>query len=105
MALAPLTLAAAAFAYAVGGFWMKRSAGATHPGATAVFLALFTLGAVLQARGMRGADLSVAYIVVLGLEAVAAVGLGTVVLHEPLTAPRVVAVLLILAGVVWLQRT
>ena len=65
MALIQLVLASAA--YAVGGLFMKQSAGLSHPRPTIAFLALFAGGATLQAAGMKSADLGVSYIFVLGL--------------------------------------
>lgn len=93
----------AALAYAAGGVFMKASQGATRLGPTLVFLALFAAGALAQARGMRDAALSTSYILVLGLEAMAAVLLGTLYLQESLGLTRVLAMSLIVAGVAWLR--
>ena len=98
-----LWLTAAAVAYAVGGLFMKASNGAVHGRATAGFLVLFVVGALAQARGMRDADLSTSYILVLGLEALVAVALGTLVFHESFGPSRLTAMLLIVGGVAWLR--
>ena len=98
-------LLSAAVAYAVGGLFMKQSAGATRVVPTLAFLLLFVGGAVLQAVAMRKADMGVSYVVVLGMEAVAAVVLSAVVLREPWTASRIAAMLVVLAGIAWLRRT
>ena len=103
MALAQLLLASTA--YAIGGLFMKLSAGVTRPGFTAAFLALFGGGALLQAVAMRGADLSVSYIFVLGVEALVTLVLSVAYLREPLPPSRLAAVVLVVAGIAWLRKT
>ncbi len=98
-----MLLVFSAVMYAVGGYFMKASDGATAPRATAAFLVLFLVGAVAQARGMRAADLSTAYVLVLGIEALVAVILGSVLLHEALTLARVGAIALVVIGIGWLR--
>jgi small multidrug resistance pump/quaternary ammonium compound-resistance protein SugE len=96
-------LALAAVSYAVGGLFMKASDGVTRLWPTAGFVALFIAGALLQARGMRDTELSAGYVVVLGLEAVVAVLIGALYLHEALPLPRIAAIALVVAGVAWLR--
>jgi multidrug transporter EmrE-like cation transporter len=103
MALIQLVLASAA--YAAGGLFMKQSAGLSHPRPTLAFLALFAGGAALQAVGMKSADLGVSYIFVLGVEAVMTVLLSMFYLHESYTPSRIAAIVLVVAGIVWLRRT
>ncbi len=103
MQLLLLTLAAVCFA--TGGLLMKLSQGVTRPLPTAGFLALFLAGAVVQAVAMRHADLGVAYIIVLGLEAGLTVVFSAALLREAWPAERVLAVALIVAGVLLLRRT
>jgi multidrug transporter EmrE-like cation transporter len=103
MALFMLVLASAA--YAIGGVFMKMSEGLVRPAPAAAFVALFAGGSLVQALGMRGADLSVGYIIVLGVEAVLAVALSVFYLHERLTPARAAAVALVVVGVLWLRRT
>jgi quaternary ammonium compound-resistance protein SugE len=95
----------AALLFAVGGLFMKLSDGATRTGYTLLFCALFLAGAVLQASAMRRADLGVVYIAVLGLEAAIAFGISVLIFGESASPGRVVAVLVIIAGVVMLRRT
>jgi small multidrug resistance pump/quaternary ammonium compound-resistance protein SugE len=98
-----LVLGAACFA--VGGMFMKLSVGATRPLHTAAFLALFVVGAVLQAFALRKADLGVVYIAVLGLEAVLTLVISVLLFRETFSVARVTAVLLIVAGVALLRRS
>ena len=71
---------------------------------TAAFLFLFIIGALLQARAMLRADMSVVYTAVLGLEAVAAVLFSVALLHEAFSWRRGFAVAIIVAGVMMLRR-
>ena len=103
MALAQLVVAS--IMYAVGGLFMKLSAGLTRPAPTVCFLLLFLLGALLQGLGMKGGDMGTSYVFVLGVEALAAVVLSATQLHEPYTPSRIAAVTLVVAGVIWLRRT
>lgn len=98
-------LACASILYAVGGLFMKQSDGITRLLPSLAFLALFMAGAVLQAIGMRRADMGVSYVLVLGMEAVAAVALSTVVLNESYSVSRVAAIVLVIAGIAWLRST
>ena len=100
-----LVLLAASVAYAVGGLFMKQSEGATRLLPTAVFLLLFAAGATLQAIGMKQGDMGVSYVFVLGVEAIVAVVLSAVVLHESYSVSRLAAVALVLIGIAWLRQT
>jgi small multidrug resistance pump/quaternary ammonium compound-resistance protein SugE len=84
---------------------MKLSEGMSRPLHTGAFLGLFMLGAVLQALALRRTDLGVVYIAVLGLEAALTLVFSVALFREALSAARVVAVLLIVAGVVLLRRS
>jgi multidrug transporter EmrE-like cation transporter len=94
----------AAFCFALGGLFMKYSVGVTRVVPTVIFAALFVAGAVLQAKAMERTDMGPVYIAVLGLEAVAAILLSVLVLHEHLSFPRFAAVCLIIGGVLLLRR-
>ncbi len=100
-----LELVLASLCFATGGVFMKWSAGVSRAAPAAAFLALFAAGAVLQALAMRRADLGVAYIFVLGLEAVLAFGFSVFLFREHASPARVAALVLILAGIVLLRRT
>jgi small multidrug resistance pump/quaternary ammonium compound-resistance protein SugE len=98
-------LVVASVLYAIGGLFMKLSNGMSRPAPTAAFLMLFVVGATFQALGMRRTDLVVSYIFVLGAEAVVAVLLSALYLHERYPPSRVAAILVILVGMLWLKRT
>ena len=94
----------AASVFALGGLFMKSSAGATRILPTAAFTLFFVVGAVAQAKAMRRADMGPVYIAVLGVEAAVALFLSVFILHEQLTWPRAAAVCLIVGGVMLLRR-
>lgn len=98
-----LVLAAAAFA--IGGLCMKLSVGLTRLWPSACVFVLFCIGAALQGVAMRRADLGVAYILVLGVEAILALLLSVVVLGETCPPGRIGAGALILLGTIWLRAT
>jgi multidrug transporter EmrE-like cation transporter len=100
-ALVLATLAASCFT--LGGVFMKQADGLRHAGPATGFLVLFALGAVVQSQAMRGAELAVTYVIVLGLEAALAVALGRFVFGEPMTAAKLCAIALIVAGIALLR--
>ena len=73
---------AAAVSFAFGGVVMKYADGLRNPQPTMVVFILFMLGAALQIVAMRDTELSVTYLVVLGLEAVLSFALGLLVFKE-----------------------
>ena len=100
----PLILSAlAALAFTIGGVFMKSADGTRHLLPTVGFLLLFAGGAALQSYAMRGAELGVTYVLVLGLEAMLAFGFGIVLFGEALTVTRIGAVALIVAGIALLR--
>jgi quaternary ammonium compound-resistance protein SugE len=94
----------AALAFALGGVSMKASAGLTRVWPSVVMSLLFLTGAALQAVGMRQDDMSVAYISVLGFEALLALACGALLFGEAISAVRLCAVVLIITGVALLHR-
>ena len=77
-----LWTAAAALAFTAGGVCMKASAGMSRPVPAALLYLFFAAGATFQALAMRRADLGVAYLFVLGLEAVFAFACGLLFFAE-----------------------
>ena len=94
----------AALAFTLGGVGMKLSEGLTRFWPSLSVFALFCAGAALQALAMREAEMGVTYIAVLGLEAVLAFLLGIWIFAEPATPVRILAVILVTAGIVLLRR-
>lgn len=93
----------AALAFSAGGYFMKLADGLTVLGPSALVFTLFALGAGLQTLAMRGESMTVTYIAVLGLEAVTAYLLGTLLLREASSIGKLVGIGLVLAGIVLLR--
>jgi small multidrug resistance pump/quaternary ammonium compound-resistance protein SugE len=93
----------AALAFTVGGVFMKYADGLRNTWASVLFLVMFGIGAVLQSQAMRGGELGVIYILVLGLEAALAFGFGTIIFGEAVTLTKIVAILLIVSGIALLR--
>jgi len=68
-------------------------------------LGLFGLGAILQSIAMRHAEMTITYIAVLGLEALASLCLGLLFLGEGITPAKLIGVLLVAGGVIVLRVT
>jgi multidrug transporter EmrE-like cation transporter len=98
-----LWVTAAAITFTLGGVCMKSSAGMTRPLPTVLLYLLFTAGATFQALALRRADLGVAYLFVLGLEAVLAFVLGALFFAEAVSPWKLLGVAAIVAGVVLLH--
>ena len=103
MALFLLLLASAFFA--CGGLFMKYSDGLSRLVPSLAVFALFGAGAACQAVAMKRNDMSVAYILVLGSEAVLAFALSAAVLGERVSSLRIAAIAVIVAGIVMLERS
>lgn len=93
----------AALCFTSGGIFMKYADGVRHLLPVVGYVTLFGIGAMLQSLAMRGTELGATYILVLGLEAALAFGLGVVLFDELATMRKVAAVLLIAAGIVLLR--
>ncbi len=94
---------AAAVSFAFGGVVMKYADGLRNPQPTMVVFILFMLGAALQIVAMRDTELSVTYLVVLGLEAVLSFALGLLVFKESITLLKVVGALIVVLGIIVLR--
>lgn len=95
----------AALCFAIAGYFTKLSQGLTTRGPTAMMFVLFLLGSALQAVAMRNETMAVTYVVVLGLEAVAALLLSVWLLHETASAIRFGGVALVVAGIILLKSS
>ena len=70
----------AALSFSIGGYFMKLSAGLTQLRPTVLMFAFFSAGTVLQTVAMRGEQMAVTYIAVLGFEAITALALSMILL-------------------------
>ena len=95
----------AALSFSIGGYFMKLSAGLTQFRPTVLVFAFFAVGACLQTVAMRGEQMSITYIVVLGFEAITAFSLGIFLLNEQSSFTKVAGVGLVLAGIVLLRNS
>jgi multidrug transporter EmrE-like cation transporter len=93
----------AAVCFSVGGYFMKASAGLTELRPTMLVFTFFIAGASLQTIAMRGQQMVITYIVVLGLEAISAYSLGVFFLKEGSSLARLAGVALVLAGILVLR--
>jgi multidrug transporter EmrE-like cation transporter len=93
----------AALSYSIGGYFMKLSAGLTELRPTVLVFTFFAIGASLQTMAMRGQQMAVTYIVVLGFEAIAAFFLGVLFLNERSSATKLAGISLVVAGIVLLR--
>jgi hypothetical protein len=60
----------AALSFSLGGYFMKLSAGLTHLRPTLLMFGFFPQGRLLQTVAMRGEQMAITCIVVLGFEAI-----------------------------------
>jgi multidrug transporter EmrE-like cation transporter len=93
----------AALSFSIGGYFMKLSAGLTHLRPTVLMFAFFLVGTVLQTVAMRGEQMAVTYIAVLGFEAITALALSMILLKESGSMSKFAGVALVLAGIVLLR--
>ncbi|NUM44612.1 MAG: hypothetical protein HUU38_07880 [Anaerolineales bacterium] len=98
-----ILLLSAALSYSVGGYYMKLSQGLTKGGPTSIVMILFCLGAGLQMYAMRQTEMTATYIIVLGFEAITALSIGALFLHEGLTMTKLLGVLIVAVGVAVLR--
>jgi len=95
----------AALSFSIGGYFMKLSAGLTQFRPTVLVFAFFAVGACLQTVAMRGEQMSITYIAVLGLEAIAAFSLGVFLLGERSSVTKIAGIGLVLVGIALLRSS
>jgi len=83
----------------VWAYTMKLSQGFTRPGTTIVTLLAMIASFGLLSVSMKTLPLGTAYIVWTGIGAVGAFAIGIVALGEPANIARVIAAVLIIAGI------
>src|SRR5262249_9988647 len=84
----------AAISFKVGGYYMKASSGLTKFRPTMLVFIFFIAGASLQTIAMRGQQMVITYVIVLGLEAISAYSLGVFFLKEGNSLARLAGVAL-----------
>jgi multidrug transporter EmrE-like cation transporter len=93
----------AALCFTTGGVAMKQADGIANLPATASFILLFAVGAVLQSLLMRGSELGATYILILGIEAALAFGFGIWLYDESIAVVKTAGLGLIVAGIALLR--
>ncbi len=96
-------LIAASLLFVLGGVSMVKSAGFTEIWPSLLVFVFFGIAATLQTLGMKAQEVGVAYVLVLGLEAVFACIVGIVWLREPFSWPKALGTLLVVAGIILLK--
>ncbi|MGI5952792.1 DMT family transporter [Dysosmobacter sp.] len=89
-------------------FWstfMKLSEGFTRPLYTVLTLIGLVLSFLLLSQATRVLPLGTAYAIWTGIGAVGAVAVGIVIFKEPVTALRMIFVVLLLTGIIGLKAT
>ena len=82
---------------------MKQSEGFTRPGPTVVTLVAMTISFALLSLSMKALPLGTAYTIWTGIGAVGAFLVGIAVLGEPAGGMRILAALLIVAGLLLMK--
>lgn len=93
----------AALSFSIGGYFMKLSAGLTRLRPTVIMVVFFSIGTVLQTVAMRGEQMAITYIAVLGFEAISALTLSIILLHESGSLSNFAGVAFVLAGIALLR--
>jgi quaternary ammonium compound-resistance protein SugE len=103
--MAWILLVAAGLLEIVWAYAMKLSEGFTRTGASLVTLVAMLASISLLSVSMKTLPLGTAYSVWTGIGAVGAFAVGVVVLGEPATTTRVVAAVLIVAGLLLMRAS
>jgi small multidrug resistance pump len=98
-----LLLVIAAVFYTAGGVFMKLSQGLTQFFPTLLLFVTMCLGIIIQALAQRQMQLSVTYLMVLGLEATLALVGSVLIFHEGLSGLKVLGFIFVLSGIGFLH--
>ena len=101
--MAWIVLVAAGILEIVWAFFMKKSEGFTLALPTAITLVTMTASFALLSYAMRTLPLGTAYTIWTGIGAVGAFVVGIVILGESANPMRIVAAILIVAGIVMMK--
>lgn len=92
-----------AFAYTLGGMYMKLSKGLSKLGPSLLVYFFLTAGASLETLAMQDSSLGVTYIFVIGVEFVLAFLFGSLFFRENYSYNNLLGVSLIVAGMILLN--
>jgi multidrug transporter EmrE-like cation transporter len=93
----------AAISFAIGGIFMKLSAGFSQPIYSSLVYVFFAGGATLQTLVIGKTELGTTYIAILGLEAVATLIFSVWLFREQQSVAKLIGLGLIIVGVVLLR--
>lgn len=93
----------AAFAYTMGGMYMKLSKGLSKPGPSLLVYFFLLAGASLETLAMDDSELGITYLCVIGVEFVLAFLFGTLLFRESYSHGNLFGVSLIIAGLILLN--
>ena len=93
----------AAIFFTGGGALMKYSEGLSRFWPSLLCLMCFMAGAAMQALAMRGNQMSITHIFVLGLEALLALAFGALFFKESISLPKAAGTVLIVVGMMVLR--
>ena len=94
----------ASVSFSCGSIVMKSTAGFTKVWPSLLLAACFVVGAAFLARAVMSAPVSTAVTVGLGIEAVAALAIGLLVLGERITPVQVMGLAFVVGGVALLRQ-
>jgi multidrug transporter EmrE-like cation transporter len=95
----------AALSFSIGGYYMKLCDGFAKFRPSLLVFMFFVVGACLQTVAMRDEQMSITYIVVLGIEAITALSLSVVLLKESTSIAKLAGVGFVLVGIVLLRAS
>jgi multidrug transporter EmrE-like cation transporter len=93
----------AAFAYTIGGTFMKLSAGFSEFLPSVMVYVCFLVGATLQTFLLNQSHMGISYILVLGLEAVSALMFSLILFRESYSIVTMVGIFLVVMGTALLR--
>jgi multidrug transporter EmrE-like cation transporter len=92
----------AAFAYTLGGMYMKLSKGLSELGPSLLVYFFLIAGASIEAIAMHNSSLGITYLFVVGLEFILAFLFGALLFRENYSQGSLLGVSLIVAGIILL---
>jgi multidrug transporter EmrE-like cation transporter len=95
----------AALSFSIGGYFMKQADGLAKFRPSLFVFIFFVVGACLQTVAMRDEQMSITYIMILGLEAITALSLSIFLLKESASLTKLAGVGLVLVGIVLLRSS